>query len=384
MLRQENITEKYKRTSFPSPGNTHMSQRVKHITANGLPTLIGSLPAADHEQALDWILAVTPEIPLWPQLPAIPQERMLNQFIEGLPGIVESDWHPYFDITTDAFSAAQLSFYEDYLRVTEHPGELLASRFKTSPERAAGLYLLAQQAPKIGGQLSAVKGQVTGPFTLLTGITDTDKKLGYYDPTFRDIVVKGLAMKAAWQVAFLKQSYDVPVLLFIDEPALAGLGSSSFISVSVDDISRDLAEVSEAIHTSGGLAGVHVCANTDWNILLTSDIDIISFDAYSFFDKFITCKNLIHAFLERGSVIAWGIVPTAEPESVEQESCDTLVSRWEKQAASLSGGNWDIKALLQQTIITPSCGTGSLSPQLAQKVLRLTKEVSAELRARYS
>jgi len=360
-----------------------METHIKKIIANGLPTLIGSLPAANHQQALDWILETTPEIPLWPQLPAIPQERMLNQFIEGLPGIVESGFHPYFDINTDDFSAAQLSFYEDYIKVTEHPGELLGSRFKTSPGRAGGLYLLAEKAEEIGSRLAAVKGQVTGPFTMLTGITDADKKLGYYDPSFRDIVVKGIAMKAAWQVAYLRQAYDVPVLLFIDEPALAGLGSSSFISVSVDDISQDLAEVTGAIHSRGGLAGVHVCANTDWNILLTSDIDILSFDAYSYFDKFITCKSLIHSFLGRGAVIAWGIIPTAEPGHIEKETPDSLVSRWEKQAALLSGGKWDLKALLQQTIITPSCGTGSLLPELARKVLLLTKEVSAELRSRY-
>ncbi len=360
-----------------------MATHPQKFAANGLPTLIGSLPAADHHQAMEWIFAATPDIPLWPQLPAIPRERMLNQFSEGLPGIIESGFHPYFDIHTDSFSAAQLSFYEDYLKVTEHPETLLDSRFRTSPDRAAGLYILAGEAARIGDTLAAVKGQITGPFTMLTGITDADKKLGYYEPGFRDIIVKGLAMKAAWQVAYLKQAYDVPVLLFIDEPALAGLGSSSFISVSVDDISRDLAEVTGAIHASGGLAGVHVCANTDWNILLASDIDILSFDAYSYFDRFITCKNLIHAFLEQGALLAWGIVPTAEPEYIERETSDSLVSLWEKQSLLLSGSTWDSKALLQQTIITPSCGTGSLTTELAQKVLRLTKEVSAKLREKY-
>jgi methionine synthase II (cobalamin-independent) len=360
-----------------------MTSHSKKFTANGLPTLIGSLPAANHQQALDWILDSTPEIPIWPQVPALPQERMLNQFSEGLPGIIEIEFHPHFDISADTFAEEQLSFYEDYLKVSEHPEELLASRFKTSQQRAAGLYLLAGQAEKLAGHISAVKGQVTGPFTMLTGITDADKKLGYYDPTFRDIVVKGVAMKAAWQVAYLKEAYDVPVLLFIDEPALAGLGSSSFISVSVDDIAQDLDEVTAAIHKSGGLAGVHVCANTDWNILLTSGIDIISFDAYSFFDKFITCKELIHAYLGRGALIAWGIIPTSEPEYIQQETCNSLVTRWKEQAALLSGNGWDTESLLRQTIITPSCGTGSLSPELAKKVLQLTKEVSAALREEY-
>ncbi len=360
-----------------------MTSPAQKFTANGLPTLIGSLPAANHKQAMDWILEATPEIPLWPQLPAIPQEGMLNQFIEGLPGIIEAEDRTYFDLNTDDFTDAQLSFYEDYLKVTENPEELLASRFKVDNDRAAGLYLLAEKARKISSQPVAVKGQITGPFTMLTGISDADMKLGYYDPAFRDIVVKGIAMKAAWQVAYLQQAYDLPVILFIDEPALAGLGSSSFISVSVADISQDLSEVTAAIHAGGGLAGVHVCANTDWNILLTSAIDILSFDAYTYFDKFITCKSLIHGFLERGSIIAWGIIPTAESEHIERETCDSLVDRWEKQAALLSGGNWDIKGLLEQTLITPSCGTGSLSPELAKKVLRLTKEVSAVLRSKY-
>jgi hypothetical protein len=360
-----------------------MAAKEKKIAANGLPTLIGSLPAANHQQAMDWILKTTAEIPLWPQLPALPQERMLNQFIEGLPGIIETEDRTYFDITASGFNKAQLSFYEDYLTVSDHPEKLLVSRFNTSPARAAGLYLLAEQAPIIGRTVSAVKGQITGPFTMLTGISDVNKKLGYYEPDFRDIVVKGIAMKAAWQVAYLKQAYDVPVLLFIDEPALAGLGSSSFISVSLDDISQDLAEVTTAIHTAGGLAGVHVCANTDWDILLNSEIDILSFDAYSFFEKFITCKSRIHTFLERGALIAWGIIPTAEADNIELETSDSLVNRWEKQALLLCGGRWDIKALLQQTLITPSCGTGSLSPVLAQKVLQLTKEVSTILRAKY-
>lgn len=359
-----------------------VSQQQK-FTANGCPTLIGSLPAESHQQALEWILDATPEIPLWPQLPALPQEGMLNQFIEDLPGIIETEERTYFDINSEVFSDAQLAFYEDYLAVEEQPDSLLDSRFKTSPDRAAGLYLLAAQANHLRGQVSAVKGQITGPFTMLTGISDADMKLGYYDPTFRDLIVKGIAMKAAWQVAYLKRAYKVPVLLFIDEPALAGLGSSSYISVSVDDISADLAEVVRAIQDYGGLAGVHVCANTDWDILLSSSLDIISFDAYSFFDRFVTCKNQIHAYLDRGSHIAWGIIPTSEPEYVEKETSDSLVSLWEKQAALLSGSNWDTKKLLRQTIITPSCGTGSLSPALAKKVLKLTREVSAELREKY-
>jgi methionine synthase II (cobalamin-independent) len=349
---------------------------------NGLPTLIGSLPAENHQQALDWILESTPVIPLWPQLPAIPQERMLNQFIEGIPGIVETAESVYFDCETENFYEEQLAFFEEYLQVSEHPETLLGSRFRTSPERASGLHLLGTSTNQLQGPV-AVKGQITGPFTMLTGITDTAKRLGYYEPAFREVVVKGLALKAAWQVLFLKQAYDLPVLLFIDEPAMAGLGSSSFISISIDDISQDLAEVTDSIHGAGGLVGVHVCANTDWHILLSSAIDIISFDAYSFFDKFITCKKEILGFLDRNGIIAWGIIPTSEAEYILQETPESLIALWEKQAALLVTDKKELSSILSRTIITPSCGTGSLTPDLAKKVLMLTREVSAGLRKKY-
>ena len=120
------------------------------IEANGLATLIGSLPAANHKEALEWILESTPEIPLWPQLPVFPEERMLNQFNEGLPGIVETGERTYFDVTTDTFADEQLAFYEEYLQISEKPETLLKSRFRTSRDRAAGIYLLARIAHAIG------------------------------------------------------------------------------------------------------------------------------------------------------------------------------------------------------------------------------------------
>jgi hypothetical protein len=107
---------------------------------------------------MDWILQATPDIPLWPQLPALPQERMLNQFTEGLPGVIESDERTYFDTATDSFSAEQLAFYEEYLKVSESPEELGTSRFQTSRQRAAGLYLLAEQAAAAGCRFTAIKG----------------------------------------------------------------------------------------------------------------------------------------------------------------------------------------------------------------------------------
>ncbi|MDH3393896.1 MAG: hypothetical protein OEL66_07805, partial [Desulfobulbaceae bacterium] len=260
--------------------------------AGGLPTLIGSLPVPDHQQGLEMIFAHTPDIPLWPQLPGNPLEGMMRQFIEGMPGVIDGDDRTVFDTETDNFETDLLAFFEEYLAVTEDPDKLANSRFAVSEERGGGLYRLKEAIADKSG-VKAVKGQITGPFTLLTGLKDINNRLGYYDPTIREMAVKALAAKAAWQVRFLRES-GLPAIVFIDEPALAGLGSSSFISISLDEIGQDLSEVIEAIQQAGGYAGIHVCANTDWEFLLSLNLDVLSFDAHGYFDRLATSKTKVY------------------------------------------------------------------------------------------
>ncbi len=363
------------------------TEKNGRFSADGLPVLIGSVPLDSHQEAMNWITAATPAIPLWPQLPANPLERMLPQFAEGLPCVCEKDMagaegRMWFDLSSPDFDDEMLAFYEEYLMVSGNPELLPGSRFEVSKERAGGLYLFVEQLSSMTG-LKAVKGQVTGPFTMLTGIKDIDGRAGYFDETIRDMVVKAISMKAAWQAKLLAESSGKPVLMFIDEPALAGLGSSQFISVDSNELRDLLNEVVTAIHKVGGLAGIHVCANTDWSLLLGSKIDILSFDAYEFFDRIAPLETEVFAYLDRGGIIAWGGIPTARAEDISRETAESLAEKWSQQMETFVGPGRSKADLLAQTLITPSCGTGSLAPELAGRVLDLTKSVAAALRKVY-
>ncbi len=366
-------------------GKTMTTETTGRFSADGMPVLIGSVPLTEHDKALQWIFNATPEIPLWPQLPHNPYEQMMPQFAEGLPCITEEnladpEGRIIFDINRPGFEEEMLAFYEEYLAVVEDPATLTNSRFKVSRERAAGLYLFADALSK-RNNLVAVKGQVTGPFTMLTGIKDRQGKAGYFDDTIRDMVIKGISLKAAWQTRLLAETSGKPVLQFIDEPALAGLGSSAFIGVTAEEVKEIINEVAEAIHQAGGLAGIHVCANTDWSTLLGSAIDILSFDAHGFFDKMAALNNEVSTFLDRGGIIAWGGIPTSREEEITAETTESLSTLYRTQMQAFVNDKRDMAALLRQSLITPSCGTGSLSPELAQRVLSLTRSTSEKLRA---
>jgi len=352
---------------------------VERFQPHGLPVLIGSLPFAEHEQALKLVLNYTPEIPLWIQLPVHREEGMVAQFMPGMPGLCATADRSFIDTAQADFDRDLIHFYEEYLAVMEGNTDLSDSRFLLEEDTARGFFLFIASLKRLSAPPVAVKGQVTGPFTFCTGILDQNKKAIIYDEQIKDAAVKLLALKSRWQVRQLSQ-FGCPVIIFFDEPALAGFGSSEFISISKDTIIQSLEEVMEAVHAEGGLAGVHVCANTDWSLILDSAADIVSFDAYSYFERFILYKDSIKEFLNAGKIIAWGIVPTLEVDKLENETTESLINRWKEKAAQLEKLGIDSNQLISQSLITPSCGSGSLSAELAIKVLRLTREVSAQIR----
>ena len=129
-----------------------------------------------------------------------------------------------------------------------------------------------------------------------------------------------------------------------------------------------------------GIKGIHVCANTDWPLVLEAGFDIVNFDAYGYRENFLLWAEQIRAFLERGGIVAWGIVPT-DAEALKGATTEELLGALlkgveELRAAGLAEG------LLSRFLITPSCGTGSLGESEAEKVYGLLQQVSETLKDR--
>jgi hypothetical protein len=228
-----------------------------------------------------------------------------------------------------------------------------------------------------------LKGQVTGPFTLGTNLLDQDRRCAYYDDQLRDVVVKTVTMRAAWQMAHLSP-FNLPVTVFLDEPALLGFGSQTFITISRDDVLRDINEVVEAVHSRGGLTGVHCEANTDWSLLMESDLDILDFDAYDHMQAITLYPAELRAFLDRGGILGWGIVPTLDRDAAATETLPSLLARFDAGIARLVEKGFDRELLLRRALITPSCGAGGvLDEPLAERVLGLLREMSTTLQERH-
>jgi methionine synthase II (cobalamin-independent) len=350
-----------------------------------LTTTVGSLPHTDVARGTALIFEHTPQIPAWVQLPRrTVEENMVHQFTEGMAGLAEDGGRVYFDRTLPDFDEQLTDFYARYLAVTEEQDDTALETFAISPACAAGFPEFLAQLPAHIEPVVALKGQITGPFTLGTTLTDQDRRFAYYDDSLRDMVVKTTVLKARWQIKHLA-AYGRPVMIFIDEPSLLSFGSSVFITISEEDVLRDLKEVTDEIHSWGALAGVHCEEDTDWSLLMRSELDILDFDAYDHMRGITLYPRELAAFLERGGSLGWGIVPTLDREAAASETVESLRQRFERGLDTLARKGFDRDLLLRRALITPSCGAGGvLTEELAERVLSMLQELAAILRGEFT
>lgn len=331
-----------------------------------LPTMIGSMPQTNPDDACRVVLRHLPAVPAWPQLPRrTPRENMYAQFSEGFPGVAVDDARIYIDRSQDIDGGLERLY-------TAHAeGDTSASGI--SPDYAAGFHALLASRPD---KALAVKGQVTGPISW--GLTVADEAQGaIYDDTLADAIARHLRLKAAWQYQELSR-ISQNVIIFVDEPYLTSLGSA-FVSLPPEKVKALLEETLGGI---GGLKGVHCCGNTDWSLLLRLPIDILSFDAYNYARALGAYSADVRSFVGKGGAIAWGIVPNDE-DLLAKESVASLKDRLEETMAPFATEGTPFTQLVEQSLITPSCGLASLPPEAAEQALAYLAEISDKIRGRY-
>jgi hypothetical protein len=316
-----------------------------------LTTGIGSMPHTDPGDACRLVIE-TFDIPFWPQLPGLSfRESMIPQFSEGMPSLRVDEQREAVWIEKREDDLQR--FYESYSEGME---------LAISEAYAKGLHAFAHAIR--GRHFGFLKGHVTGPLTFTLGLKNSDGKLIYFDEELREIALIVLKAKIKWQIGVLKRNTE-KVILFIDEPILSALGSSSYIGVAPEEALRLLKETSDAIKGSGGIPGIHCCSKADWPLVINSGVDIISFDAYDYLESLALYPEEFTGFLRRGGYLAWGIVPTTE--SINQEDAGSIRNRFDgglnKLSKFLPGD-----LLRSQILLTPSCGTGSRSVEEAAKV----------------
>ena len=338
------------------------------LVANCLTTGIGSVPWPDPATAASNVLEYC-DIPYWPQLFRRSPTESRPQFFEDFPGLVTEGGSLRMD--TAIFQSRLEAFYRRVLDFEER-GTL--QNFAVSENYAAGLqYFLSLKEKLLSA--SAVKGQIIGPISFGLSVPASDGRPMIYDPTMREALVLNLQMKARWQEGVLRQ-LNPRTIMFIDEASLDRI-YNPFIGYDEEKSRQDLQAI---LGVLAGLKGVHCCTDTNWPFVLDI-VDAVSFDAYNGAEGFLIHRAAVQRFVERGGIIAWGIVPASE--DVFKESAEALAERLDSYFTELSARGEEHALLLRNSLITPVCGLGTGSADAAMRSLHLTRDISDLLRLKH-
>lgn len=315
---------------------------------NGITVGIGSLPHRDLDTGIRFALDAT-AIPTVPSLPRrSPAEGIIVQAMLGIEGVAVGQYgaisvdvtrvDPLADVTTDL----QHDAFAGFRRFLE----LAAERHAVQP-------------------IEAVKWQLVGPVTLGMALL----RAGVPGHDAFEVSVRAVRS----HVQHLLDAVDAAVpgarqLVFIDEPDMVDLTDAHF--PVAPDTAIDLVSGALAAIEPRALSGLHVCGDADWSTLMAAGPQILSVPIGA---SIVDAAGYLQQFLARGGIVAWGAVHTDGPISTTVERpWRQLTQLW----CQLVERGCDQVLLRTQCLITPECGLGVHSPSVAERVHRITAEVS--------
>lgn len=335
---------------------------------------IGSLPHADIREAFELVTRTFPHWPHWPQLPLrCAEQGFVLQYVQPLvkAGLLQPG-NLMFSRNAAGWNNKLSHFYELYSAFLSDDSQAI-DFFALDPDSFSSLgFCLTNFAVRFPAA-EGVKGQISGPLSVGMQLKDEFGQAAFYDKTLRDVLVKCLAAQGVLQARKL-QSTGLPVLLFIDDPCLFFLGDPAHSTLTHKAAAAALLEILQPLKALNVKAGVHVCAPADWSILFELPLDVVSFDAYHYFDSMKEQTRCLQDFLLRGGKMAWGLVPTSA-EAWQTTSAD-LAQLFERQCSALHAYGLDISLLRRNILWTPSCGTGMLEQELATHIYCLLQELA--------
>ncbi|MBI5441385.1 MAG: hypothetical protein HY900_09270 [Deltaproteobacteria bacterium] len=327
---------------------------------------MGILPHTDVERALE--LAFSLDIPFWPQLPRLSYyEDMYVQVSENFPGVrIDAD-RQRIDFSTERF-------YEEipaFLERMEDP-----DLYRLSPRYSAVYHRFLEGDL---GAYAAIRGQMEGPVSFGLSVKDETDRPVVYNDEVRALLIDFLARKVTVMGRDLAER-NANAFMFVDEPGLEFIFSS--LSGYSDQAARE--DLDRFFATVEGRRGIHLCGNPDWDFLLRTRMDVLSFNAFGRGDRFVQYLPSLKAFLERGGVIGWGIVP-ANYEEFRASDLSALSDQLERLWDVLDKGGLPRERVLPRSLLLPAtCALVNPDKEATvEACYALLRELSHRVRERY-
>lgn len=339
-------------------------------------TGIGSLPHRDAVAAARFSLT-TSDLPAIPTLPRrSPAEGMISQAVAGMAGFTIGQYGS-IAVDVDAIDFADHDVKVDVTvsdtvsdKVSVTVSDTVSDPFSAHlhDESYAGLFAFLAEA-RLRGHRGPVKWQFVGPVTLGIALI----RAGVPSPLAFDVAVRSVRAHLARLLDVVHTALPASQqVVFLDEPSFGEVSDEDFDLAP--DTAIDLVSAALAMVEPRAVVGLHCCARADLGALLATGPHVISVPVTA--DLCDNASRVIR-FIEGGGIVCWGAVPTTGPLPVSAERIWRGLSElW----CELVRRGADPELLRRQSLISPECGLGTHTAEVAERVFALTRQVSDKVR----
>lgn len=320
---------------------------------------IGSVPYQENQNSCETIFKEW-DIPFWPQYPMrSPRENFIFQFLNRFPGLTFSESKAFFN--EEEFLRKE-KIYEENLDRAFLKKDFLD--FEPSSKFALGYFQMKKVLEKGAyPEKRFLKLQVTGPATVWKSFF-AERVSKSYASRIQAMIQRALTAAGLAQIQRIRILQRVP-LIFIDEP------------VSSDNL-QGLIEMTATFKASGALVGLHRCSCFDWKGFENLKLDFFHFDASRPFPVGEGRLSLLQAWIKKKVWLGWGVVPTFPFPDFEPRDFSSFFL---DQCRRLSEGKAPVESILSRSLISPACGTGTLSSLQDQKIGESIRMTARSLRS---
>ncbi len=342
---------------------------------NGATLGIGSLPHRDIADGVDFSLTATtvPTVPSFPR--RSPAEGMISQAMVGIDGITVGQYgaisvdtgrigprsRVHTDLHHEAFAGFRAFLAAAAAPVTPPAAASESDACVSATEPAAE----PVAEPAAGARIGTVKWQLVGPVTLGLSLI----RAGVPERVAFAVAIRAVRDHISSILDAVERALPgCTQIVFVDEPAMADLADRGF--PLAPDTAIDLVSGALAVIEQRAVSGLHVCREADWASLLAAGPQVLAVPVRS---SLVSSAGYIQQFLSRGGVVAWGAVRTDGPIATTAERpWRQLCELW----SQLTDRGCDSRLLRQNSVITPECGLGMLTPTLGEHVHHMVTDIS--------
>ena len=241
------------------------------------------------------------------------------------------------------------------------------------PEYRALLADLTRQVEQ--PRLHGVRIELSGPLSLAMELVDEYAHPLIEIPALREALGQHLVLRGNWLHEQLSLTSG-GALICLDEPFLEAL-ASPFCPIDwaegFDLLSRTLADLPPP-------RGLCVTGVPNWSDLVSLPVELIFFDAYGQTSGLTQASAAVAAYLERGGMLAWGVVPT-DPQLLDQDQAELLAQRMRRSVDELAAtGAISSEQIWAATLITTSGRLSHLPVAVATQAALRCHELAHQLR----